>query len=124
MVMHARKHPFRGVVVAAVLASALVASVADRTSAQHASAADEAAIAEFNRRYLKAINDGDIDTLAMIAGPIHQARAAFAEGRQQFEPAVIHDLAELGRPQLDHRHLADPSTLLLASSLVPVSLTL
>ena len=57
-----------------LLASVLVATFADRASAQAAStthAADEAAIADFNRRYLKAINDGDIDTLASLTTEGH-----------------------------------------------------
>lgn len=46
-------------------------------SAQNAStAADEAAIAEFNRRYLRAINDGDIDTLAELTTDGHMMIAS------------------------------------------------
>lgn len=58
----------------AVLASLFAASFAVDASAQAPStthAADEAAIAEFNRRYLKAINDGDIDTLASLTTEGH-----------------------------------------------------
>ena len=39
--------------------------------AQASTAADEAAIAEFNRQYLKAINDGDIGTLARLTTDGH-----------------------------------------------------
>jgi ketosteroid isomerase-like protein len=56
----------------ALLAVLLAAPFAAAASAQTAStAADEAAIAEFNRRYLKAINDGDIDTLAALTTDGH-----------------------------------------------------
>ena len=57
---------FRLGVVAAMLVAVLAAS------AQTAStAADEAAIADFNRKYLKAINDGDIDALAALTTEGH-----------------------------------------------------
>jgi uncharacterized protein (TIGR02246 family) len=72
MVTNPRTHTFRSRVVGALLASTLVASFGDLSSAQDSSAAaDEAAIAEFNRRYLKAINDGDIDTLASLTTEDH-----------------------------------------------------
>jgi uncharacterized protein (TIGR02246 family) len=53
---------------AALLSSLLAVSVAGQTNAQ---SADEAAIAEFNRQYLKAINDGDIDSLAALTTEDH-----------------------------------------------------
>ena len=57
---------------AIVLAVLLAAPFAERANAQTAStAADEAAIAEFNRKYLKAINDGDIDALAALTTDGH-----------------------------------------------------
>ncbi len=57
---------------AALLMSVLAAPFALRASAQAASTtADEAAIADFNRRYLQAINDGDIDTLASLTTERH-----------------------------------------------------
>jgi ketosteroid isomerase-like protein len=57
---------------AALLVAGLAAPVAQRASAQPASTtADEAAIAEFNRRYVQAINDGDIDTLASLTTEGH-----------------------------------------------------
>lgn len=63
---------FRSTLAAAVLAAVLAAAFAQPASAQGASTgADEAAIAEFNRRYLKAINDGDIDTLASLTTDGH-----------------------------------------------------
>jgi ketosteroid isomerase-like protein len=75
MLTVASKPLFRSMWVAALLASVLVAAVAPHASAQPAPAAshaaDEAAIAEFNRRYLKAINDGDIDTLASLTTEGH-----------------------------------------------------
>jgi ketosteroid isomerase-like protein len=40
-------------------------------STQASLATDEAAIAEFNRRYLQAINDGDIETLAELTTEGH-----------------------------------------------------
>ena len=55
-----------------LLAAVLAAPFAEHASAQGAStAADEAAIAEFNRKYLNAINDGDIDTLASLTTEGH-----------------------------------------------------
>jgi uncharacterized protein (TIGR02246 family) len=71
MVVNALKHTFRSTFVATLVAGLLVASFADRTNAQSSTAADEAAIADFNRRYLKAINDGDIDTLAALTTEDH-----------------------------------------------------
>jgi len=62
----------RSALVASLFAALLAAPFADRLSAQGAStAADEGAIAEFNRKYLKAINDGDIDTLASLTTDGH-----------------------------------------------------
>ena len=59
-------------VAIALLASVLATSLLERVDAQSAStAADEAAIAGFNRAYLKAINDGDIDTLAALTTEGH-----------------------------------------------------
>ena len=61
----------------ALLAALLAAPFAERASAQTAStAADEAAIAEFNRKYVKAINDGDIDTLASLTTEGHMMIAS------------------------------------------------
>jgi ketosteroid isomerase-like protein len=68
MVMNALKPSLRFTFGAALLASLLAASFAAEVSAQ---SADEAAIAEFNRRYLEAINDGDIDTLASLTTDGH-----------------------------------------------------
>jgi ketosteroid isomerase-like protein len=64
---------FRVGVVAALLTAALASPFAEHASAQtsSAAAADEAAITEFNRKYLKAINDGDIDTLAALTTDGH-----------------------------------------------------
>jgi ketosteroid isomerase-like protein len=65
---------FRFTLVGALLATALLAPVAQPARAQAASGAQEAdvaAIGEFNRRYLKAINDGDIDTLARLTTDGH-----------------------------------------------------
>jgi ketosteroid isomerase-like protein len=56
----------------AVLLLTLLLAAPFSSSGQAAStAADEAAIAEFNREYLKAINDGDIDTLARLTTEGH-----------------------------------------------------
>lgn len=56
----------------AVLLPAALLAAGFTTSAQTAStAADEAAIAAFNRAYLEAINDGDIDTLARLTTEGH-----------------------------------------------------
>ena len=74
MLTTASKSTFVSALVAALLATALAAPVARDANAQAASgaqAADEAAIADFNRRYLKAINDGDIDTLASLTTEGH-----------------------------------------------------
>ena len=50
---------------------ALLAAPFAASAQTAATAADEAAIAEFNRAYLKAINDGDIDTLARLTTEDH-----------------------------------------------------
>lgn len=72
MVNTASKRTFRTSIAASLLAALLAAPFAEVASAQTAStAADEAAIAEFNRKYLKAINDGDIDTLAALTTDGH-----------------------------------------------------
>jgi ketosteroid isomerase-like protein len=72
MVTMMAKLTLRSTLVVAVLASVLVASGPQRASAQtSADAADVAAIGEFNRRYLQAINDGDVDTLASLTTEGH-----------------------------------------------------
>jgi ketosteroid isomerase-like protein len=77
MVTIASNRTVRSTLVAALLLSVLAATGAERASAQAAStAADEAAIAEFNRRYVKAINDGDIDTLASLTTEGHMMIAS------------------------------------------------
>jgi ketosteroid isomerase-like protein len=59
-------------IVGLLFGALLAAPFAEHASAQTAStAADEAAIAEFNRKYVKAINDGDIDTLASLTTDGH-----------------------------------------------------
>jgi ketosteroid isomerase-like protein len=68
MVMAAFEPPSARILSTALLASLLAASF---TATAVAQSADEAAIAEFNRRYLKAINDGDIDTLASLTTDGH-----------------------------------------------------
>ena len=74
MVTSAPKPAGRAALFAAVLACVLAPSIA---SAQAESdAADLAAIAEFNRKYLKAINDGDIDTLAALTTEGHMMIAS------------------------------------------------
>jgi ketosteroid isomerase-like protein len=63
-------HNFR----CAFVASVLTASFAAYANAQAPAAtegADEAAISEFNRQYLNAINDGDIATLASLTTEGH-----------------------------------------------------
>ncbi len=70
MVTNALNHTVRSTFVAA-LACLLVTSFADRANAQSSTAADETAITAFNRKYLKAINDGDIDTLAALTTEDH-----------------------------------------------------
>lgn len=73
----ASKPRFQATLVAAVLASVLAASFAQRAGAQEQSdTADLAAIAEFDRRYLKAINDGDIETLASLTTEDHMMIAS------------------------------------------------
>ena len=77
MVTTAPKPNGRAVLAAALLACVLAAPFAERASAQAESdAADLAAIAEFNRKYLKAINDGDIDTLAALTTEGHMMIAS------------------------------------------------
>jgi ketosteroid isomerase-like protein len=60
----------RTTLTAGLLAALLAAPFAPRAQTP-STAADEAAIAEFNRAYLKAINDGDIDTLARLTTEGH-----------------------------------------------------
>jgi ketosteroid isomerase-like protein len=56
----------------AVLLALIAAPFAETARAQTTSpAVDEAAIAEFNRLYLNAINEGDIDTLARLTTDGH-----------------------------------------------------
>jgi ketosteroid isomerase-like protein len=55
---------------AAAVAALLVAAAAP-AGAQSSTADAEAAIAEFNRRYLAAINGGDIETLAALTTEGH-----------------------------------------------------
>jgi ketosteroid isomerase-like protein len=77
MVTTAPKPAGRAALVAALLACVLAAPFAQRASAQAGSdAADLAAIAEFNRKYVKAINDGDIDTLAALTTEGHMMIAS------------------------------------------------
>ena len=71
MVANALQPKFRSTFLGALLAGLLVATFVDLSNAQSSTAADEAAIAEFNRQYLKAINDGDIDTLAALTTEDH-----------------------------------------------------
>ena len=54
-----------------MLAALLRATRAGAQAAPSTTAADEAAITEFNRRYVQAINDGDIDTLASLTTEGH-----------------------------------------------------
>ena len=49
-----------------MLAGVLVLLAGCSTSSETSTADDEAAIAEFNRQYLRAINSGDIEALARL----------------------------------------------------------
>jgi len=72
MVKRAPLLKLRSAIVAMLFAALLAAPFADRALAQTSStAADEAAIAEFNRKYLAAINGGDIDALAALTTDGH-----------------------------------------------------
>ena len=72
MVKPAPRLKLHSAIVATLLAALLAAAFADRAIAQTSStAADEAAIAEFNRKYLVAINGGDIDALAALTTDGH-----------------------------------------------------
>jgi ketosteroid isomerase-like protein len=55
----------------AIVTIALLAGCATTNSTARTQAADEAAIAEFNARYLKSINDGDIATLSSLTTDGH-----------------------------------------------------
>lgn len=69
-----RQPTFRCTFVAVLLASVHAACFAAGAHAQGSStthAADQTAIAEFNRQYLEAINEGDIDTLASLTTDEH-----------------------------------------------------
>lgn len=59
------------VAIAALLAAATLVACARSQPQRPSTAEDEAAIAEFNARYLKAINDGDSATLASLTTPEH-----------------------------------------------------
>lgn len=61
---------------AAAAAALLGAALAGHAGAQTSTADDEAAIAEFNRRYLAAINDGDIEALAALTTDDHMMIAS------------------------------------------------
>jgi uncharacterized protein (TIGR02246 family) len=61
----------RAALVAALSLSALVAVAQDRSASDASLEADLAAIEDFNRRYVQAINDGDIDTLAALTTDDH-----------------------------------------------------
>ena len=70
----APRHTLRSTLVGTLLSAALLAAVAQPARSQGApgaQGADVAAIGEFNRRYLKAINDGDIGTLASLTTEGH-----------------------------------------------------
>lgn len=58
-------------VVAALVVAASLAACATSQAKRPTTAQDEAAITEFNKRYLKAINDGDSATLASLTTPEH-----------------------------------------------------
>jgi ketosteroid isomerase-like protein len=61
---------FASALIAVALLTTLSACTATRTHAPSL-AQDQAAIAEFNRRYLKSINDGDIATLSSLTTEGH-----------------------------------------------------
>lgn len=60
-----------GISCAALLAVAAAGCGRMSAPATRTAAADEAAIDDFDRRYLEAINDGDIDTLASLTTDRH-----------------------------------------------------
>ena len=64
------RSPFVVPALVAVLTLPLM-SCATGTGSSRSQAADEAAIAELNKRYLGAINDGDIQTLASLTTEEH-----------------------------------------------------
>jgi ketosteroid isomerase-like protein len=76
------KHAVRSKFLVALLGSLLVPSFVDPASAQDSSTAtaDEAAIADYNRKYLKAINDGDIGMLASLTTEDHWVIASGGPG--------------------------------------------
>jgi uncharacterized protein (TIGR02246 family) len=61
------------------LVSALAGATACSSATQTSIAEDEAAIAAFNRQYLAAINDGDIDALASLTTDGHMLIASGGE---------------------------------------------
>jgi uncharacterized protein (TIGR02246 family) len=71
MVANPMLRTLRSTLAAVLLSGLLVTSFVEWANAQSTTGPDEAAIAEFNRRYLKAINDGDIDTLAALTTEDH-----------------------------------------------------
>lgn len=74
--------------VAAVLVCAVTGCAPDR---QASTATDEAAIAEFNRQYLQAINEADIDALADLTTEDHMMISSGGEplvGKQALVDAM------------------------------------
>jgi ketosteroid isomerase-like protein len=65
-----RLRQYVAMVTVLIVAASLTACETARTR-RPSTAADEAAITEFNKRYLKAINDGDSATLASLTTPEH-----------------------------------------------------
>jgi ketosteroid isomerase-like protein len=71
---HAAEHASSGrcrAACGAIVAIALLASLSNCATTTRSHASDEAAIASFNARYLKAINDGDFATLSSLTTEDH-----------------------------------------------------
>jgi len=83
-------------VAAALIATASLAGCATQPK-KPSTATDEAAIAEFNQRYLKAINDGDSATLASLTLPEH---IMIAPGRPPLVGKEANDAANARAAQM------------------------
>ena len=83
-------------IAAALVVTASLAGCATQPK-KPTTAADEAAIAEFNQRYLKAINDGDSATLASLTLPEH---IMLAPGRPPLVGKEANDAANARAAQM------------------------
>jgi ketosteroid isomerase-like protein len=80
----------RQLIAISLCCSVLLAGCSGKSTATPSHAEDEAAIAEFNRQYLKAINDGDIKALSSLTTEDH---IMIAPNRQPIVGKAANDAA-------------------------------